>query len=384
MVSICNTCVCNVQTWQGFIIMKKISNITLHNINNYGSVYQALATEYIFEQLGYTCETADFTRETAIQDDIKVILSNKEYSFTYRLKLLMLQPSFKRNFEVFDKFRKKWLHLSPIKYIGDKSIESNPPIADIYCTGSDQVWNCKIQKGVPGPYLLNYAPEDAKKIAFAASIGVNKIEGRYLDTYKKLLSRYSAISVRETSAVELLGSIGFKSTLVLDPTIVAGREFWDKVASSRLIKEDYVLIYQMGSDSKFASYAKKYAKRHNLRLIRICNDYFKVILPGEHIMFPSPEDMLSLFKYSSCTITNSFHATAFSLIYERQLVVVLPEYATRVVSLLELVGIKDKVLLKNYNDYNIGQESLEYKTINKIIAEKRDSSITFLKNALND
>lgn len=365
--------------------MKKVVNITLHAINNYGSVFQTQATEYLIELLGYECETIDFVRETAIPKSVIEIIFEKKYNLIYKIKLILLQSSFSRNARVFDCFRYKWLHLSKKKYLGDLSIEQDPPIADIYCTGSDQVWNSEIQEGIPGPFLLNFAPDKSKKIAFSASFGLESIEARYRSEYKKLLSRYDHISVRENSAITLLSSFGIKSSFVLDPTLVAGRELWDKVASPRLIKEDYILIYQMGSDRRLSNYAKEYAKYHRKKLIRICNDYFKVLLSGTPILFPTPENMLSLFKYSGCTITNSFHATAFSLIYERQLIEVFPDkFSTRVASILDLVGITDEVLLKDYSDYTIGDKMLDYDSINNILETKRKESVKFLKEALND
>lgn len=365
--------------------MKKVANITLHAINNYGSVFQALATEHLINSLGYQCETIDFTRETAFHLSVGQIIVSSKIPFVMKMKMILLKTSEKKFGRVFDEFRNKYLSLSKTKYLGDNSIRSNPPEADIYCTGSDQVWNPTWQEGVPGPFLLDFAPDDKKKIAFSASIGIEEMPDQYVKDYKRLLSRYSAISVRESSAVDLLKKMDIDSTLVLDPTLVAGAGFWNKIASPRIIKEDYIFIYQLGHESYLSKYAIKFAQAHNLKIYRLCGDYFNALQGGIPVLFPTPEEILSYIKYASFVITNSFHATAFSLMFERQFIEVFPKrFSTRIMSILKLVGLEDTVIVKDRNDYSYGTDKYDYARINEILEHKREESIDFLRNALNN
>lgn len=212
----------------------KVANITLHAINNYGSVFQTFATEKIFESLVCEVETIDYIRETAQLDSFWKIIKHGGPGWKIKMKqlaLYLLPNSKDKRVERLDAFRQKHLHLTKRRYLSDKDLEENTPEADIYCTGSDQTWNTEIQHGVPRAFFLAFAPENKKRISFSASFGISELPVRDKAEAKELLSKYSAISVRETSGKKILDDLGFTDSVqVLDPTLVANPEMWYSLA----------------------------------------------------------------------------------------------------------------------------------------------------------
>ena len=118
------------------------------------------------------------------------------------------------------KFLQERVNLTKSRYCSYDQLKANPPLADIYITGSDQVWNSIWNKGIDLAYFLDFAPAGKPRIAFSASIGREQLNEEEIPETKHLLEKYNAISVREQSAVEILASMDIKSTLVLDPTLM--------------------------------------------------------------------------------------------------------------------------------------------------------------------
>ncbi len=366
--------------------MKNVANITLHAINNYGSVLQTLATEKIFESLGCEVETIDYVRETAQLDTLLKIVRYGGPGWKIKLKqivLHLLPNSDSRRAEKLYAFRHKHLHLTKRKYLSDKELEEYTPEADIYCTGSDQTWNTEVQHGVPRAFFLHFAPEGKKRIAFSASFGISELPERDRVEVKELLSHYSAISVREASGKKILDDLGFHDSVqVLDPTLAADPELWFNLASPRIIEQDYILVYQLNSNAAFVKYVNEFARLKGLHVVH-------VRLRKESIanctFMPdcSPEDLLSLFKYSSYVITDSFHATVFSLLFHCNFVDIYPsKFPTRIESILKLTGLQSRHVT-DFSRYDYTDTPIDYEKVDAIFAAEREKTIDFLKKAIS-
>lgn len=110
------------------------------------------------------------------------------------------------------------------------------------------------------------------RIAFSASIGREQLDAEETPETKRLLEKYSAISVREQSAVVLLASMDIKSTLVLDPTLMLEANEWRKLASKPKIKKQYLLIYQLNPNPQMDQYAEQLAQKRNGMLSALALD----------------------------------------------------------------------------------------------------------------
>lgn len=364
----------------------KIANITLHAINNYGSVFQSLATERIFESFGCEVETIDYIRETAQLDSLWKIIKYGGPGWKIKIKqvffYLFLRQNNRRT-EVLNAFRSKYLHLSKCTYYSDEDLKKHIPEADIYCTGSDQTWNTEIQHGVPHAFFLNFVPEGKKCISFASSFGITKLSDRDKIEIKRLLSRFSAISVREASGKKILDDLGFyESVQVLDPTLVVEPDFWLSMSSPRIIEKDYILVYQLNSSSIFVRYVNNFARQKGLKVVHV-RLRKEAIDNSMFIPDCTPEDLLSLFKYSTYVITDSFHATAFSLIFHCNFMVISPsKFPTRIESVLKLTGLQSRHVT-DFNRFDYAEDAIDYVKVDCILGTERENAHVFLQNAIN-
>ena len=365
---------------------KRITIITLQNVRNYGSVLQALATQEIMESLGLECNFVNYWKNK--ENTIKGRLRSFTHGRNVLARILMacvLYPTSRKDSIVFDRFNRARLHLLPGTYTSEEDLEKMPTDSDIYCTGSDQTWNSGWNNGVLPELFLKFVPDNVTKIAYAASIGKSKLDEWEIDETRQFLSRYKAISVREKSAVDICKGLGMKATHVLDPTLQVSRDYWMSIASPRLIKEKYVLIYQLNTNYQFDRYAVEYAKRRGCKLVRFCIRHYQSLRPGKALIIPKPEDFISALAYADTVITDSFHATAFSCNLNVPMICIYPnEYSSRLASILELTGLQNRHL-RDYNDFSyVKNYNVDFKRVNRILDEQRQIGIDFLKKAIAD
>lgn len=361
----------------------KISVITLHAVKNYGSALQSYATQQIFEELGLETEIIDYRRKPVLYKTPLQIINDKEYSLKQKIKSLLIAPSSKKAQGVFDRFLNKYLNLTDTRYTDDKDFDKNPINADIYCTGSDQVWNSSWHNGIARPFFLSFAPDEKRKIAFSSSIGKMELDPFEKEETKRLLERYNAISVRETSAVDIIKNLGIKNVeQVLDPTLTVEPSIWYDLADKASRKEKYVLVYQLCNNADFERYAKRFAKKKGLKLIRLCTRYDQIRKPGHCVVLPEITTFLSLFRDAEYILTDSFHAISFSLIFHKKFVCFYPTaFATRLESILILTGLPQRHIT-NTEDFTTIDEDIDYQEVDLILNEHRKQTLHFLKSAV--
>ena len=371
---------------------QSIAVMTLHNSPNYGSCLQTYATQTVLDGLGLDTQIIDYYRQDAIPEN--------ETDRALNGQLVKKMPIFKlpgmktlaripvsrivaRRAAPLNEFRKTRLHLSPEKYYSFEELERNPPKADIYCTGSDQVWNSVWNKGFNKAFYLEFAPEGARRIAYAASIGKNSLEDWEIAPMREALLKYSYISVREEEAVELLDSIGIHGAVpVIDPTLMLDRNDWGNIASEKLVpKQPYILIYQLNKNPEFDQYAEKLSKKLHLPLYRIAYGVHEKRM-GEHtIVSPRVEEFLGLFMNAEYVLTDSFHGTAFSLNLGRKFVAISPgRFSGRIMNLLKMTGATDQYL-DDYRNFDIANNPIDFGHVQQVFDDKRGEATTFLRAA---
>lgn len=364
----------------------KVDIITRHAIANYGSLLQAIATQKILHRLGYESEIIDYIREDEHYTNHALTLLKKKPEIAHnpikKTAYLLL-----RNFEnrasgiKFERERKQLLQMSK-RYKSFQELRENPPIADMFMTGSDQVWG-PVENG---EYDISYclAFTNKKKIAYAASFGRSEMPERVKKDYQNWLSKYAMISVREDSAVKMLDKWKIKSKQVLDPTLLLKEEDW-RAYFKPIKKQRYILIYQIHNDPKLGEYAEKVAKYWGLPLVRISSLFHQFYRPGKFIFCPSIGEFLSYIDNAECLITDSFHGTAFAINFNKQFVEMLPnnETGARNVSILNLTGLSRRVVT-DINDVEISKKLINYAPINELLEKERISSVKILGEMLND
>ena len=371
----------------------KASVITLHTVDNYGSVMQTYATQQVLKDFGYDVEFVDYWRKDNLpaQRAVKLLKSGTLQKlkpvwgicgFTRNATIFLLEKMIEDRKSPMWKFLEKHVQLTTMRYSSFEDLVKTPPAADVYITGSDQVWNSIWNQGIDKAYFLDFAPKDKPRIAFSASIGRESLDVDETLETKELLGKYEAISVREQSAVDLLESMGIKSTLILDPTLMLDADAWRKLAAPIKLAKSYLLIYQLNPNKQMDEYAECLAKRKGWEIVRIGFGQSDRKKAGTCVMLPSVEKFLGLFCSADCVLTDSFHATAFSLNLGTDFISVLPgRFGTRITSILKLTGTENR-LLTNFDDFDIVDRNIDKTMVKKLLQEKRVDGYKWLKKAL--
>ena len=348
--------------------MNKIAIITLHNVCNYGSVLQAYATQCYFEFLGLEPIIIDFRRPWETKFGYWFYLNEK--SILGLLRNIIYFPSKVLYMGAFNRFRKKYLHLTEKTYSSESELKNYPVDADYYCTGSDQVWNSGWNKGVIKEYFLSFVDSnERKKISFASSFGNSEIPKDELFIIKPLLNDYSLITLREKQSVEMVKKeMGFEAYEILDPTLQMNGDFWMKLCHpEKLIDGKYILLIQLNRNKAFDDLALHFSRKKDIKLIRLCLRVDQIILSGEHILIPEVEDYIRLIRDAEYILTDSFHAISFCINLKKQFYVFYPEkYSERLKSILSIFHLLDRELC-----YNVTNKTIEYESIDLILDEKR-------------
>ena len=368
--------------------------ITLHNINNYGSVMQTYATQRLLESLGVEVEIIDYWRPNTVPEVRAKNLLNSRIMrrlkpiwgispITEKVTLSFMKRHFADKESVMWRFLKEHVTLSQKRFYTIDELKQEDFHADYYITGSDQVWNSKWNGGIDKVFFLDFAPEGAKRIAFSSSIGRTSFDEEEIAETRELLQDYDTISVREQSAVDLLQTIGIEATLVPDPTLMLTAEEWKSIEHfDNRFDHPYLLIYQLHSNNRMDGYAAELAKRNKWEIIRIGQSYSDKKRIGKCLLGISVEQFIGLLSHAACVLTDSFHATAFSLNFGVDFVDVLPEeFGTRIESITALTGTQNRIL-QDYSDYSIIDNQINKEHVQTVLEDQRQIGFEFLENAL--
>lgn len=356
----------------------KISIITVLNTVNYGSALQTLATQKFFEKMGLEVEFVDYWRkDQTTKARIHRIIFGKKKTLKQWIKKpvrdLLEIKSIKASENVFRKFILEKIHLTDRTYSTFDELLNDCPNADIYATGSDQMWNSGWNQGIERSFFLEYAPEGKKRIAFATSIGKTKFEKAEADEIIPLIKKYDLVTLREQSAVDLLDSYGVDGTLVLDPTLTLNKEEWFEIIPEKKREKPYLLVYQLHmthDNADFTEAVKRIAERKGLEIVRIVYSYSDRKL-GEKVVLPEVYEFLSLIRGADFVVTDSFHGTAFSINFNKQFAVIYPEhFSTRMDNILQLTKLQSQ-RYKDTDSVDKWDEMISYDEVNGILAERR-------------
>lgn len=366
----------------------KVDIITRHAVANYGSLLQSYATEKTFEKLGLDAEFINYVRYDERSKNLaKTQVKGKKWDkniITRTMYTLIQTWNYSHEYKAFEKYRKGFIKETSNLYGSIEELTKNPPKADIYCTGSDQIWGKIGQADYDLAYFLEFVKDKNKKcISYAASFGKEKINQKLEEKLPKLLDKYSYILVREDSAKEIVKKAGIDNVeQVLDPTFLLTKEEWKSLANKKPKKSNYVLVYQLHNNKEFNKYAKEFAKKYNKKLLRITPSIYHIVRGGKLIYLPTQYEFLSYFNNADYILTDSFHATVFSIIFNKKFKNISPgETSTRITSILKLCGLEDRIL-KDFSDFESIEKDIDYDKVNEIIKREREKSINLLKQAI--
>lgn len=380
--------------------MTRIGIVTIFDCDNYGADLQAYALPTALKQLGYHAELIDYPfYKSARFQMTKVSRPVVPLSAKNRLKEALARmlaawrcrfggATVRRRERAFAAFRER-MPLSKKTYATFDALVRDPPPYDVYMTGSDQVWNPRMGATLR-PYFLDFLPEDAVRVAYAASFGVAELPDSVTERYREWLARYRAVGCREAKGCDLMRTLcpQVPCAHTVDPTLLLTREAWASVANmpERAAGKRYLLIYELVPAKGLADFARRWAHQEGLDIIRICGSARASAAPGETVLRElGPDGFVGLFSGASAVVTTSFHGTVFSLIFGVPFYSVIPgqmHNSSRQQGLLETVGCPDRLLPEHGLHTHIPDTRLDWGAIQARLQTARKTSLDFLKTAV--
>lgn len=368
-----------------FAEMKKIGILTYHRVFNFGSLLQTYALQNYLEKMGCDVEVIDYYPDRLRKKNLLFHINPKWKSPFYKLIMHLIPAIISRmlGYKMMNDFLKKYIKLTAKSYKDVNELVDELPDEDIYMNGSDQIWNVDTAEGVVDEvFFMNFLPDNAIRTAYAASFGKEMFSEENIVEMKQYLLKYSAISVRENTGVDILNKIGIKDCQwVLDPTFLLKLEDWKKIQTKIKLPERYLLVYNLNRNSTITYLANEIAKDKGLKIVNFAHS-FVFIKGAKNIIYPTPNLFITLFENAEYVITDSFHGTAFSINFERQFICVsAPKFNSRIKSILDLIGEPDR-LLDEVDYFKIINKKIDYNKVNKIIEKERRKAEIFIDKVI--
>ena len=374
----------------------KIGVVTFFDNGNYGSELQAFALSNYLTQLGHVVWMCRFQNTGRISRRICRILDDAEiklwmtYNAEYRNIFVERTKNAQKQRGISSELRDKLSHfskahlkskiLSPLLYSANEF--------DCWICGSDQIWSA-LRMPFQKERFLTRVPSD-KKIAYAVSLGLDNIPSYWRMFAKTPISKFKHLSFREQVSSRYAKDIlGVDSQIVVDPTLLVGRDFWDKqLLHEGEVNESspYCVCYFLGDISQATQeIIKDIAAGRNIIVLPYKND--SDLLGGEYFA-ANPLEFVSLIKNADFVFTDSFHGTVFSILYNRDFLTFkrshLPfiSQTNRIGNLLEITGIDGRFVDENVDAVN--PPMVDWEFVNKSLNVHRTSSELFLMKSLKE
>lgn len=345
----------------------KIQIITIHKINNFGSVFQAYGLCEYLNRNGYNAETIDYMpsyfRKSALKSRL---LGYLNYS--------ALQSRRKK----FDTFVRENIPLTKHEYLSLEELNQNPPEADVYIAGGDQLWNNHYPCGNDDAFKLTFCK--GKKISFGTSLGRDNFSKEDLLSLKEKIHDFEKISVRETSSVSMLASVGLDSEWVCDPVLLLTREDYSRFVSDRPLKEKYAFVYLVPA-SELLDKAVRFLSEKGYKIV-LCSGMRKKCYCDVFRKDLGPDEVLSYIANADFVLSASFHATLFSILFEKEFATLLPNKNTnaRIEDLLTWTSLKDRIVRDELTEKILVKPN--FGSANEAIQNLKKSSEIYLKQNL--
>lgn len=355
-----------------------IRTITCHDVYNVGASLQAYALYEYLRQQGHDVKIIDYKPEYLCKRYNFKAVDNPRFEKPFLLKLVYLVLKFPRRLwerpgkRNFDNFRKQYMDLTE-RYRSLDELKSAPPLAELFIAGSDQIWNSFFQNGKDGAFYLEFAPSTAVKASYAASFASDEIADGWENQVKLWIEGLDKISVREKSSLKLLKKLGITGCAVLDPVFLLSTNHWKKMLKFTSVEKD-IFVYDFDNSELVKQVSVMMKERYGLKI----TTFFPTKYSDRKIKCAGPLEFLTAIYNSKIIISNSFHATAFSLIFHKDFYVIKrnENINIRMIDLLNLVGLDDRIISSDEDIVSV--KPINWEEVDNIIQDERDKSIQFL------
>lgn len=386
--------------------MKKVAIVSCYYVKNYGSMLQAYAVQKMLDNMNIKNENlvyikskspkqlASYAKRLLFDANIRKTklknLKKKVYSKTHK----GYDVNFSMRSKKFEEFKTKYFKLSK-PYFGYKNLKMSSKDYDAFLLGSDQLWH---PMNLENHYFtMEFIDDNKPKITYAPSFGVSEIPKNQIKKTKAYLKRIEHISIREESGKKIIKElIGQDVPIVLDPTFMLDLKEWDAIQPEKNVytNSKYIFCYFLGDNQEH---------RDTVNQIKKLTGYDIVTLPhideiaksdknfGDAKLYDvGPAEFINLIKNAEIVFTDSFHCTAFSIMYQKKFFTFnrfksnsKGSTNTRLKSILSLLGMEQR-LITNYEDCaKLYKEEIDFKNTNLELERLKSKSFDYLKDALN-
>ena len=361
----------------------KIKTITCHNVYNHGASLQEHALIAYLNSIGHNAKAINYQPGQSNNLFKLSVVSNPKFDlpiirWLYILAKLPIRLFNLKKKRAFDLFSVKYIPSGGMKYTSNDELKANLPNADVFICGSDQIWNTLFENGKDPAFYLDFVPKDKLKISYAASFATEKLDDKYKEFVYQNLIKFDAISVRESSGVEILKNINVLNvTRVLDPVFLLPYHYW-VTEFVQPMADDFVFIYDFDSNPVIKAIAQDLKSKHGCKIFTINEN---INYADKNFYLEGPETYLTLMYNAKLVLTNSFHAIAFSLIFKKQFYLFKREEQinSRMLDLLNLFGLNSRLIQskEHYENTLIDYDSISDQLEKEIILSKQ-----FIENSL--
>lgn len=349
--------------------MKNIIVSTYCDWNNYGSIMQSLGLKTALSSLGFESKLAIDHPAPPSQYIPSLKISGNIVSCMRNFYAYMKKDLISRKYRDSNKFIND--NIDILYYNNYETLKSNPPKADYFIAGSDQIWRPSSCHPV---FFLDFVDEEYKRISYAASMGSTKIPENKKELFAELVNSFDHISVREADNAEAIATVSNKPVDIhIDPAFLVSKEDWQKYAKPYPIDKPYILLYALYWDKELNKQVKELHKKTGYEVVAICNGLSKV-WASKKLFDVDPGQFIWLIDHAEAVISSSFHGVSFSIIFNKKLAAVInPALPSRITNLLDMLKVE------NSNIVDVCFENTEfYTTTNNIIQSKKEDALKYL------
>lgn len=357
----------------------KIGILTFHNALSYGAKLQAYALQQFLRELGVANDIIDYQCEHMYKRHIRPIRVDPTEPIKSFLRSLLTMGQVKKERVASEEFIRAHMQLS--RRFDKRDIAQAADEYRAFIAGSDQVWSPTVV-GFDKVYFLDFARPE-QKYSYAASIGGSPLDESTRREYTRLLSDYQMLSVREPQAAQLVEELtGRTPAVCVDPTLLFDREKWNQITVScaQVPKgEPYIFLFNVNPPKELFAYALELSKKTKLPVYSIQKNRRQRI-DGIHYLDPvTANEFLGLIRDAAYVVTNSFHATVFSVIYHKEFAVELSTRGTRNTrseALLHNLGIEGREILNAQTPASIPEA--DWEAADDRLRQMRQASVDYL------
>ncbi|WP_373261707.1 polysaccharide pyruvyl transferase family protein [Hungatella hathewayi] len=377
----------------------KIGVITFHFVPNQGAVLQCYAIQTFLQRLGHDVKVIDYRPKyhTIRYSDWKNPFMYAAWYYKrfrksgiikcveatilafIRACQMDLDGRDKVRNRYFESFVKKNLNLTDTYYTLE-DLRSSCTEFDVIICGSDQIWNTSLlNQEFDAAYFIDFGGANTRKIAYAVSIGNIPPESE-MSKLRRLCAGLSAVSLREYNE-DIINAIGRNVHICIDPALLLDKDVYELVEAPATAPPPYIFVFGFETTDTMLSAVRETVERSGLSIINGSPDRVKITGNVENIRDYGPDQFLTFIKNASIVVTNSFHGTVFSILYEKKFVTVPhSSRGNRMTQLLADIGLES--CLWGHELFHM-DEDINYQKIHERLSLLRSQSIAYLYAAIS-